>query len=115
MQTLTGRYRGTSFGSSPEDEMKGTEYPSIEAIDGALRSVRERLAHVFFHNFVGSEWVNTLCPDCGHPVIERFSLGCGGDMLKKIHGKDGRCPGCGRRIKLLLEAAPTANGEEEAS
>jgi pyruvate-formate lyase-activating enzyme len=87
----------------PEDEMKGAEYPNIQAIDAALQSARERLPYLYFHNFVGSEWVNTLCPDCGRIVIERFSLGCGGDKLKRLFCKESRCPDCGRKIKLLGE------------
>jgi pyruvate-formate lyase-activating enzyme len=87
----------------PEDEMKGAEYPNIQAIDEALHSARKRLPYIYFHNFVGSEWVNTLCPDCGCAVIERFSLGCGGDRLKRLPCEDNRCPDCGRKIKLLSE------------
>ncbi len=93
----------------PEDEMKGTEYPSIQAIDNALQSARENLPYIYFHNFVGSEWVNTLCPDCGRTVIERFSLGCGGDKLSKMLCEEGRCPDCGRKIRLLRESAFPGN------
>ena len=81
--------------------MKGAEYPNIHAIDSALQSARRRLPYIYFHNFVGSEWVNTLCPACGTVVIERFSLGCGGDKLNKLHLKDDRCPSCGRTIRLM--------------
>ncbi len=89
----------------PEDEMKDAEYPSIQAIDAALESARKKLPYIYFHNFISSEWVNTLCPDCGYAVIERFSLGCGGDQLKRLLCKDSRCPNCGREIKLLSEQA----------
>ena len=89
----------------PEDEMKGTEYPSIQAIDTALQSARERLPYVYFHNFVGSEWVNTLCPECGSVVVERFSLGCGGDKLNRLLCRDDECPDCGRKIRMVSEEA----------
>ncbi len=89
----------------PEDEMKGAKYPDIHAIDAALQSARTRLPYVYFHNFIGSEWVHTLCPGCGHVVIERFSLGCGGDRLKRLLCEDSRCPDCGREIRLLRENA----------
>jgi pyruvate formate lyase activating enzyme len=87
----------------PEDEMKGDKYPSIQAIDRALGSAREKLDYVYFHNFVGSDWVDTLCPDCGNILIERFSLGCGGDKLKRTHCEEGVCPHCGRKISLVTE------------
>lgn len=85
----------------PEDEMKETRYPNIESIAAALDSVRSRLSYVYFHNFVGSEWVNTICPGCGRAVVERFSLGCGGDRLKSFSCVKAGCPHCGRRIRLL--------------
>ena len=85
----------------PEDEMSGTEYPSIQAINTVLESVKKRLPYVYFHNFVGSDWVNTHCPGCGSVIIERFSLGCGGDQLKRIQGDGQRCPVCRHAIRLL--------------
>jgi len=85
----------------PEDEMKDANYPNIQAIDGALQSARRKLPYIYFHNFVGSEWVNTICPACGSVVIERFSLGCGGDKLNKFLCKRKHCHQCGREIRLL--------------
>jgi pyruvate formate lyase activating enzyme len=87
----------------PEDEMKENAYPSIQAIDHALESVRKRLDYVYFHNFVGSDWVDTLCPGCGKVLIERFSLGCGGDKLKTNFLETDRCPGCGRDIRIMTQ------------
>ncbi len=85
----------------PEHQMKGARYPNIEAIDQALAAARRRLPYVYFHNFVGSDWVDTLCPQCGTRVIERFSLGCGGDMLRQSLCEDGRCPKCQQEIRLI--------------
>lgn len=87
----------------PEYKMKETEYPNIEAINAALEKSRRLLPYIYFHNFVGSDWVNTLCPQCGHAIIERFSLGCGGDKLDRYHCKENRCPECGYEIKLCGE------------
>lgn len=85
----------------PEDEMKDAVYPDIERISRVLLDTRQRLPYIYFHNFVGSEWVNTLCPGCGVSVIARFSLGCGGDQLQGIDCIDGLCPACGHTIKML--------------
>jgi pyruvate-formate lyase-activating enzyme len=92
----------------PEDEMKDAEYPDIRDIDEALRSARRRLPFVYFHNFVGSEWVDTLCPGCGAIVIERHSLGCGGDRLNRLLCPDGVCRACGSRIRLTGGEQATA-------
>lgn len=85
----------------PEHEMKDACYPNIEAINETLMSAREKLPYIYFHNFVGSDWVNTLCPACGATVVERFSLGCGGDKLQRFLCNDGQCPLCRREIRLL--------------
>lgn len=99
----------------PEDEMMNAEYPNIQSIDAALQSVRKKLAYVYFHNFVGSDWVNTLCPGCGSVVIERFSLGCGGDKLNRLLCHDDRCPGCGRKIKISRQTILSGNPKEAQS
>lgn len=87
----------------PEHEMKDTAYPSIEGINNALETARKKLPYVYFHHFIGSDWVNTMCPGCGTEVIERFSLGGIGDRLKDFHCKDNRCPSCGGEIRILGE------------
>jgi pyruvate formate lyase activating enzyme len=93
----------------PEYEMKGEEYPSIEKISRTVESARRKLAYVYFHNFVGSEWVNTNCPKCGTEVIERFSLGCGGDKLNDFHCRGNQCPKCGYEIKIHGRFVPPPN------
>jgi pyruvate formate lyase activating enzyme len=46
----------------PEYQMKDARYPNIEAVNGALESARKKLPYIYFHNFVGSDWVDTLWP-----------------------------------------------------
>ena len=96
----------------PEDEMKGEDYPSINLIDSKLTAARGKLPYIYFHNFVGSDWVNTVCPSCGAVVIERFSLGCGGDKLNRIYCEDGLCPDCGYKISLISEKSGKDTGRE---
>ena len=98
----------------PEHEMKDAPYPGILSINNALDKARRLLPHVYFHNFVGSEWVNTRCPGCDKVVIERYSLGCGGDKLSDFLCEGAFCPSCGRNIRLHGERTPW-NVREEAS
>ncbi len=90
----------------PEYEMKDADYPSIEKISRAVEAARKKLRYVYFHNFVGSDWVNTACPGCGAEVIERFSLGCGGDKLMEFHCSGNQCPHCGHAIKICGQYVP---------
>jgi pyruvate formate lyase activating enzyme len=90
----------------PEYEMKEAEYPSIEKISRTVESARKKLSYVYFHNFVGSEWVNTHCPGCGAEVIERFSLGCGGDKLNDFHCRGNQCPKCNHQIRICGRFIP---------
>jgi len=85
----------------PEHNMKGSVYPNIERMNQALESARQLLPYIYFHNFVGSDWVNTLCPNCGTVVIRRFSLGCSGDQLDKFLALANLCPECGTQIAML--------------
>ena len=84
----------------PEDQMKQERYPDISSINAALEPARRRLNYVYFHNFVGSSWVDTHCPQCRTTIVERFSLGCGGDKLKRVLYTGGECPVCHRNVRM---------------
>ncbi len=90
----------------PEREMKDIAYPGILKINRALDAARRFLPYVYFHNFVGSDWVNTRCPGCDNVIIERYSLGCGGDKLSDFLCEGAICPSCGKKIKLHGERTP---------
>ncbi len=85
----------------PEHNMKEFQYPDINKINAKLEFARQLLPYIYFHNFVGSKWVNTLCPDCKTEVIRRFSLGCSGDRLDEFLAQDNHCPECGKTIAML--------------
>ncbi len=86
----------------PEHQMKTAAYPNIERISEVLASCKDHhLDYIYFHNFVGSEWVNTLCPSCGAVAVKRFSLGCSGDQLDQFLARDNACPACGTKIAML--------------
>lgn len=84
----------------PEYKMQREEYPSIEAISAKIEDCGRHLDYVYFHNFIGSRWVNTHCPHCGAVVITRHSLGCGGDKLDTFDCAGNICPSCGGTIAL---------------
>lgn len=87
----------------PEYQMIEVEYPDINEINTALQGARQQLDYIYFSNFVGSDWVNTICPECGKILIERINLGgCGGKIVD-YHleaTKPGSCPNCGHLINI---------------
>ena len=85
----------------PEHDMKESVYPNIDRMNKALETSRKLLPYIYFHNFVGSDWVNTLCPGCGETVIKRFSLGCSGDRLDDFCAPNNSCSRCGTEIAML--------------
>ncbi len=89
-----------AFRLLPEYKMRKEDYPSIESVGALVEGAGEKLRYVYFHNFIGSRWVNTDCPHCGAAVIERHSLGCGGDRLEAFHLIGHACPHCGGRVAL---------------
>lgn len=104
-----------AFRLLPEYKMRQEDYPSVAAVGAQVEAAaRGKLRYVYFHNFIGSRWVNTLCPGCGEAVIERHSLGCGGDRLQAVHLDGGACPRCGAAVALRGDP-DTATAKEACS
>ena len=93
------------FRLQPEYKMAGRETSSVSEIAERVESMRKILPNIYFGNFVGSEWVSTLCPQCGAAVIERISTGgCGAKMIGcSLSGKC--CESCGAEIPIHGEIA----------
>lgn len=84
----------------PEYKMQEYKPPSIKEINIKLKEARKLLPYIYFGNFVGSEWVCTVCPSCGKNVIERINLGgCGGKIVRYLLD-DKKCPDCGQVIPI---------------
>jgi predicted RNA-binding Zn-ribbon protein involved in translation (DUF1610 family) len=90
----------------PEYKMAGYKRPPIEAVSAALKEARGSLDYIYFDNFVGSQWVSTLCPRCGATAIERINLGgCGAKSLS--YGlRDGLCVNCGLPLPIVGDPVP---------
>jgi pyruvate formate lyase activating enzyme len=84
----------------PEHNAKNASHSRAENVSRVVQRIREKLNYVYFHNLVGSNWVDTLCPDCGAAAIERFSLGRAGYRLDAFRCNGNLCPKCGRTIKM---------------
>ena len=61
----------------------------------------EGLSYVYCGNtFPGDPYENTYCPSCGELLIERY-----GFSVTRIKLRNGRCPSCGQRIRVVLPDA----------
>ena len=92
----------------PEYKMADRERPRIQDVNAALEEARQLLPFVYFANFVGSQWVSTLCPDCHNVVIERINLGGCGSRPRAYSLKNGKCASCGR--PMPIEGDPPNQG-----
>jgi pyruvate-formate lyase-activating enzyme len=87
----------------PEYKMADYERPPIEAVNTALEAAREKLPYIYFGNFVGSQWVSTICPQCGSVAVERINLGgCGAKPLT-YHLAVNRCATCDYALPIAGE------------
>jgi pyruvate-formate lyase-activating enzyme len=98
----------------PEYKMASYDRPPIEEVNAALDAARTKLPYIYFGNFVGSQWVSTLCPQCGSVAIERINLGgCGAKSLT-YHMVDNRCADCDHPLPIAGEPV-TWNSKEVVS
>ncbi len=85
----------------PEYRMAEMERPNIRKVANAIENEKENLDFIYFSNFLGSVWVDTLCPECGKKVIERINYGGCNAKCVKIELDSDRCPVCGRKIPVF--------------
>ena len=96
----------------PEHQMASERPPDIREIDTMLDEAREILPFVYFSNFIGSDRLNTICPECGRVLVSRINPGgCGGKTVRYLI-EDGKCPFCGEEIPITGERA-SWNGKTE--
>lgn len=87
----------------PEYKMADIDYPNINDLNKSLLNAQNHLPYIYFGNFMGSEWVSTLCPKCNNMVIERISAGgCGGKITNNFLNNN-QCPICNTKIPLYGE------------
>jgi pyruvate-formate lyase-activating enzyme len=68
-----------------------------------VERIRTRLPFVYFVNFPGSRWADTICPDCGHILVNRITIGaCGSRFVSMDIDKSNCCPICSRKIPMIL-------------
>lgn len=97
----------------PEYKMADYERPSIDAVVAALEEARCSLDYIYFGNFVGSQWVSTICPTCGALAIERINLsGCSSKALSYNLDAAQCCGRCGANLGIAGPAVTWHSKDE---
>ncbi|MEM2289911.1 MAG: AmmeMemoRadiSam system radical SAM enzyme [Candidatus Hadarchaeales archaeon] len=69
----------------------------VETLERAHKVAKgEGLQYVYLGNVPGHQYDNTYCPGCGSLLISRY-----GFSVLEFNLEDGKCPGCGRRIRVV--------------
>lgn len=85
----------------PIYKMEGWKHPKIEYMKEILKNARNTLNYVYFGNFVGSKWEDTVCPNCGKTLIKRVNIGeCGCKPSYFELTPDNRCNSCDTKINI---------------
>lgn len=69
----------------------------VKTLERAHRIAKEEnLSHVYLGNVPGHQYDNTYCPGCGELLVSRY-----GFSVLEFNIRDGVCPKCGRRVRLV--------------
>lgn len=85
----------------PKHLMADDAPPDVEYLASLVKKVKNKMPFTYFGNFIGSDWVDTLCPNCGEIAIERVcDCACGAKFLKDNTLK-GICANCGYKLPFI--------------
>ncbi|MEM0129952.1 MAG: AmmeMemoRadiSam system radical SAM enzyme [Thermoplasmatales archaeon] len=76
------------------------DYPAtpVSTLEKHYEAAKEAgLNFVYIGNVPGHTYDNTYCPNCGHELISRYGF----SILKYDVDANGRCPYCGRDIRIV--------------
>ncbi|MDD4802176.1 MAG: radical SAM protein [Syntrophomonas sp.] len=89
------------FKLQPAYRRIGENSLDIGAMIEIVEQAKQILPYIYFGNFAGSKWVNTLCPGCRHMLIKRICIGSCGSKFSSIDMVDNCCPLCGQQIPII--------------
>lgn len=79
------------------------DVPDVAFVAEAVEKAREKLNYIYFGNFIGSNWVDTVCPNCKEVVIERLcDCACGARIIENRLKSNGICPNCGEKLSIVM-------------
>ncbi len=104
------------FRLQPEYKMEDRAPADIKGVSEIIKACRSILPYTYFGNYIGSQLINTLCPNCGQLLIERICPQSCRVLLTDYLMRGNKCPACGAAIKMAgsfcePEADPVTAGE----
>lgn len=80
----------------------------VRVLEKAYQLAKEELAYVYVGNVAAPEFNRTMCPECGHILVERTGFSA---RITGINGE--QCENCGRGVDLILP--PEGKKEDDSS
>ena len=89
----------------PEYRMSDERPTNVNDLKAIQEMARGYLNHVFIGNLVGSEWLDTCCPQCKATLIRRINTGGCGSKLVSYELDASSCPYCGTEVSVVGECS----------
>jgi len=84
---------------TPAHKLTNVPSTDVELLkEMALDAKKIGMRYIYVGNVWGTDYENTLCYNCGSPVIERTGI-----FVEDINLQGDRCPNCGHKIKLIKD------------
>lgn len=91
------------FRAFAENELDATAVPDIDRVTGLVDKARAVHKYIYWGNFVGSKWVDTVCPVCGKTIIKRIVAEVCGATLQESVLTSENCPFCGTVLPITVK------------
>lgn len=87
----------------PENAMSMEDVPDVSRVSKLVEQARKILHNIYFGNFIGSNWVDTTCENCGEIAIERLcDCACGARIMSINLNEDATCKNCGCKLPIIM-------------
>lgn len=85
----------------PEYKMEDERRTPIDSMLEMRTEACKSLDYVYIGNLVGSQWLDTVCPNCDTTLFRRVNAtGCG-SIVTDWNIDKGACPNCGKAIPII--------------
>ena len=91
------------FRAFAENELDDAATSDIDEVTALIDKARSIHKYIYWGNFIGSRWVDTVCPACGEKLIERIVAEVCGATLQRSFLTSENCPFCGAPLPIKVK------------